>query len=130
MRRLVATFLVIVIGLGSSPVIVAAEKTAAQDAQANGQSTLGEVPFGSLPQEAQDMLVLIKHGGPFPYSRDGIIFRNRERLLPEKPRDYYHEYTVPTPGAKNRGGRRIIAGRNGEYYYTGNHYRSFEVIRE
>ena len=89
-----------------------------------------ETRLGALPLEARDTLALIKAGGPFPYARDGAVFGNRERLLPKRERGYYREYTVKTPGARDRGARRIIAGRGGEYYYTDDHYRSFKVIRE
>jgi ribonuclease T1 len=76
-------------------------------------------------------LALIKQGGPFPYpEKDGSIFGNRERLLPQKPKDYYREYTVKTPDSGDRGARRIVAGRGGEYYYTGDHYRSFRRVLE
>lgn len=93
-------------------------------------SALSEVALASLPQEARDTLVLIKKGGPFPYDRDGIVFGNFEKVLPKQARGYYHEYTVPTPGARNRGARRIIAGKVGEYYYTADHYQSFQRIKE
>ena len=75
---------------------------------------------------------LIERGGPFPSRRDGVIFGNFERRLPIRQRGYYHEYTVPTPGARTRGARRIIAGdtSHGEYYYTEDHYRTFWRIRE
>ena len=82
------------------------------------------------------MLARIHAGGPFGSSRDGVVFANRERLLPSHPRGYYAEYTVRTPGARTRGARRIIAGRgssddfrtSGEYYYTDDHYSSFRQI--
>ena len=70
-------------------------------------------------------LALIESGGPYPYDKDGSVFGNREGLLPKKPRGYYREYTVPTPGASNRGARRVVQGREGETYYTRDHYRSF-----
>lgn len=89
-----------------------------------------EINASDLPLEAQHMLQLIKIGGPFPYAKDGAVFGNREELLPQRPRGYYHEYTVKTPAAGNRGARRIISGNNGEYYYTDNHYGSFKRIRE
>lgn len=81
-----------------------------------------------LPPEAHEVLSRIASRGPFPYRQDGTVFGNREHLLPEKPRGYYHEYTVPTPGARTRGARRIVTGGNppSEYYYTGDHYRSFQ----
>jgi ribonuclease T1 len=91
---------------------------------------VSETRASALPAEARQTLALIKAGGPFPYQRDGSVFGNREGLLPERSRGYYREYTVKTPGAKDRGARRIVAGRGGEYYYTGDHYRSFQRIIE
>jgi len=85
---------------------------------------------GDLPPEAHDTLALIKAGGPFPYARDGVVFGNRQGLLPSQPRGYYREYTVRTPGARDRGPRRIVAGRRGELYYTDDHYRTFRRILE
>lgn len=84
----------------------------------------------SLPPEAVQTLRLIDSGGPFPYRRDGITFQNRERLLPERGKAYYREYTVPTPGEKTRGARRIITGGDPPevYYYTDDHYKSFQRI--
>lgn len=83
-----------------------------------------------LPPEAIETLALIQRGGPFPYRKDGTTFQNRERLLPAKPRGYYREYTVPTPGSRDRGARRIVAGGNPPevFYYTADHYSSFRQI--
>lgn len=67
----------------------------------------------------------IAAGGPFPHRRDGIAFANREGRLPPEPPGYYREYTVETPGAADRGARRIVTGRGGEAYYSHDHYRSF-----
>lgn len=80
-----------------------------------------------LPPAARDTLALIARGGPFPHRQDGVVFGNYEHRLPERPRGYYHEYTVDTPGARTRGTRRIITGGTPPevYYYTGDHYRSF-----
>lgn len=87
-----------------------------------------------LPVEAQKTLVLIKQGGPFAYAKDGVVFGNYEKQLPRQLRGYYHEYTVKTPGARNRGARRIVAGgdpvSSGEYYYTDNHYATFRRVKE
>lgn len=83
---------------------------------------------GALPREAFTTISLIESGGPFPYARDGIVFMNRERLLPQHPSGYWREYTVPTPGEADRGARRIIHGAGGEFYYTGDHYASFRRV--
>jgi ribonuclease T1 len=89
-----------------------------------------EIPVGALPIEARATLALIKAGGPFPYQQDGRAFGNRERQLPRQKPGYYREYTVRTPGVRDRGARRIVAGSGGEYYYTDDHYRSFKKILE
>jgi ribonuclease T1 len=89
-----------------------------------------EIAVERLPREARETLALIKAGGPFPYTKDGTVFNNREGMLPKRNRGYYREYTVKTPGAKNRGARRIVSGAPGEYYYTDDHYRSFKRITE
>lgn len=107
----------------ASSVVLARENGAAAGA-------INEIAYAALPPEAQQTLRSIRKGGPFPYQRDGVAFGNYERLLPQRPRGYYREYTVPTPGAKHRAARRIIAGRIGEYYYSDDHYRSFRRIRE
>jgi len=89
-----------------------------------------EVTLGDLPPEARATLDLIRAGGPFPHQQDGRTFGNREKLLPRRERGYYREYTVRTPGARDRGARRIVAGRDGDFYYTADHYRLFKRIRE
>jgi ribonuclease T1 len=91
---------------------------------------LSDSKISELPPEARATLARIKAGGPFPYQRDGAVFGNREGLLPKRNRGYYREYTVKTPGARDRGARRIVVGRDGEYYYTDDHYRSFRRIIE
>lgn len=92
-----------------------------------------EVALVKLPKEAQDLRVLIGKGGPFPYSRDGVVFGNREKILPMKPQGYYHEYTVRTPGAKDRAARRMVCGgpktTPDVCYYSDDHYQSFRRIR-
>ena len=89
-----------------------------------------EIEKKQLPKEAVETIALIKKGGPFPHQRDGVPFRNREKSLPARGRDWYREYTVKTPGAKDRGARRIVAGRDGTLYYTDDHYRSFKRVLE
>lgn len=88
------------------------------------------VALRELPPEARETLALIRQGGPFPYRKDGSTFGNFEKRLPLQRRGYYREYTVPTPGARDRGARRIVTGRSGEAFYTADHYRSFQRIRE
>jgi len=97
---------------------------------------LAPVPAGSgapaagLPPEAVETLRLIERNGPFPHRQDGTVFQNRERLLPDRPRGYYREYTVRTPGARDRGARRIVTGGDPPevWYYTEDHYRSFRPL--
>ena len=95
--------------------------------------TLAEVALADLPKEARDVHALVGKGGPFPFDRDGVVFGNREKLLPAKAGGYYHEYTVRTPGVKGRGGRRLVCGGPAQFpdacYYTHDHYRSFRKIR-
>ena len=87
--------------------------------------SLAAVALSSLPAPARHAVTLIESGGPFPYTRDGVVFRNAEHHLPAREVGYYHEYTVLTPGEADRGARRIIVGTGGEYYYTADHYASF-----
>ncbi|WP_028803673.1 ribonuclease domain-containing protein [Streptomyces sp. 142MFCol3.1] len=94
-------------------------------------SWAGDLPTvaeSRLPAEARRTLVLIDRGGPFPYAKDGAVFGNFERLLPRHERGYYHEYTVPTPGERDRGARRLVTGLHGEVYYTDDHYESFRAV--
>lgn len=86
------------------------------------------IAVADLPAEARETLRLIQEGGPFPHARDGMVFGNREGLLPRAPRGSYREYTVRTPGRRDRGARRIVKSDNGEFYYTADHYRSFRRI--
>lgn len=90
--------------------------------------TMATVAVGDLPPEARTTIGLIASDGPFPYRQDGVVFQNRERQLPREPSGYYHEYTVKTPGSRDRGARRIIKARDGTLYYTSDHYRSFRRI--
>ncbi|GAB5078742.1 guanyl-specific ribonuclease [Arthrobacter sp. AD-310] len=93
-------------------------------------SGLPSIPESSLPAEGRRVLALIRAGGPFQYSQDDQAFGNFERILPRRDRGYYREYTVPTPGERDRGARRIVAGDGGEKYYTDDHYESFRFIAE
>lgn len=92
-------------------------------------TAVGRVCYGDLPSQAHDTLDLIAQGGPYPYSQDGGVFQNRERILPAQSTGYYHEYTVRTPGSSTRGARRIVTGEDHqEDYYTADHYASFDLV--
>lgn len=121
-------------GAASSTVAVAAPACAAVAREVPGAAVSGlEVrPLCALPPEAATVWAQIRAGGPFRYDRDGVTFANREALLPARRSDFYREYTVPTPGAADRGARRLVtggaAGPDQELYYTGDHYTSFVVV--
>lgn len=95
---------------------------------------LGSIQARNLPPEAQQTIELIRQGGPFPYEKDGSVFGNYEKVLPQQKRGYYREFTVKTPYARNRGAKRMVAGGEKrsprEYYYTADHYRSFKRVIE
>ena len=97
---------------------------------ATGKNAIGIIAVAELPAEARDTLRAIKQGGPFAYDRDGVVFKNYERILPKQPRGYYREYTVKTPGVRHRGARRIVCGLPVECYDSADHYQSFKRIRE
>ena len=91
------------------------------------------VEFKQLPAQAQEVMGLIATGGPFKYDKDGTVFGNRERILPNEKRGFYREYTVKTPGERTRGARRIICGglqptAPDACFYTDDHYSSFRKI--
>ncbi|MFJ2161701.1 MULTISPECIES: ribonuclease domain-containing protein [unclassified Streptomyces] len=93
-----------------------------------GTTATGTVELSQLPAEARRTVALIDQGGPFPYAKDGVVFGNYEKLLPRQKRGFYHEYTVSTPGSRDRGARRIVTGQDGEIYYTDDHYKSFRTV--
>ncbi|MGW6263204.1 ribonuclease domain-containing protein [Streptomyces sp. NPDC055085] len=93
------------------------------------EASVGSICYGALPSQAHDTLDLIDAGGPFPYSQDGVVFQNREGVLPSRSSGYYHEYTVITPGSSTRGARRIVTGEETqEDYYTADHYVTFDLV--
>lgn len=89
------------------------------------------LPFDDVDRinEVNKTLDRIESGRPFKHAQDGTTFRNREGKLPgHKDPDYYREYTVETPGSRDRGARRIVRGTGGETYYTDDHYKNFIQI--
>ncbi len=129
-----ATYLLLLVALAVASLVVAPPDAWSRSRFA--PRAVATMPASALPVEGRQVLAAIEAGGPFAYRRDGIVFANREGLLPPRPRGYYAEYTVPTPGAGTRGARRIIAGKGGtgdvrtsdEYYYSDDHYQSFRRI--
>lgn len=120
------------LALALAPVVAAARNT--QPEAPVGQAA-AVVALTELPRQAQETHRLIRQGGPFPYEKDGTVFFNRERLLPQESRGYYREYTVRTPGVRHRGARRIVCGGRvptvpDSCYYTDDHYASFRRIVE
>jgi ribonuclease T1 len=116
------------IGTGSEVVRQVEERVDDLGPPRASQSGLPVILYEDLPPEAHDTLTLIEQDGPFPYDRDGIVFENREGILPDEDYGYYHEYTVITPGENDRGARRIVTGEDGEFYYTDDHYDSFSEV--
>jgi ribonuclease T1 len=122
---------VLVAMIALAALLLPAQQAAARgDPPPAARGQIAEVAVADLPVEARRTLALIRKDGPFPYDRDGIVFNNREKLLPLRERGWYREYTVVTPGVRHRGARRIVAARSGEFYYTEDHYASFRRIRE
>lgn len=114
--------------------LLVASAIAAAATAAAARSSAGTVEAAALPREARETLANVRRGPPFPYERDGVTFGNRERLLPGKPKGYYREYTVRTPGERTRGARRIVCGGKPRApdacWYTDDHYQSFRRILE
>ena len=111
----------------------AAVTTAAQARTTDNPGQGAAVALATLPLQAQATYRLVLSGGPFPYPKDGVVFGNRERQLPRKARGFYREYTVKTPGSRDRGARRVVCGgeppsRPEVCYYTDDHYASFSRI--
>ena len=105
----------------------------------SGALAASDINLVALPKEGRATHALILKGGPYPYPKDGVTFGNFEGSLPKKQRGYYREFTVPTPGAKNRGARRIVCGAESREWrnnapaacwYTGDHYQTFQKIKE
>ena len=97
------------------------------------EAPVSSVALADLPSQGRETYALIRAGGPFPFEKDGVVFFNRERLLPKQPRGYWREYTVKTPGVRHRGARRIVCGgmprTPDTCYYSNDHYASFKEIQ-
>ncbi len=115
----------IFLGVLGSPILVQARQT-------GSTGNTSSLSIAELPRQGVETYEKIHQGGPFPYEKDGVVFGNRERLLPAEKRGYYREYTVKTPGSSNRGARRIVCGgqpkKPDACYYTADHYSSFRRI--
>ncbi len=125
--RLLISCLVVVASMASTVSVHARQEAA--------PAGTAQIRLADLPPQGQSTYQKILQGGPFPYEKDGTVFGNRERLLPRQQRGYYREYTVATPGARNRGARRIVCGGvqpkvPDGCYYTSDHYASFRRIVE
>ncbi len=125
------------LALATSLVVLAAPPVKAFTRQGDAETQAAQrgqvIALSELPVQAQDVHRRIHEGGPFRYSKDGSVFGNRERLLPRRPRGFYREYTVPTPGERDRGARRIVCGgkevqQPETCFYTRDHYASFKQI--
>ena len=117
-------------GIGAAAAVLSALLVGGTVATATPASAaVGSICYSALPSQAYDTLDLIATNGPFPYSQDGVVFRNQEGVLPSQASGYYHEYTVKTPGSSTRGARRIVTGKKTqEDYYTSDHYVTFNLI--
>lgn len=116
----------LLVGASVVPLSVHAKQTVVNDA-------LATIKVAELPQQGQQTYERIHQGGPFPYEKDGTVFGNRERLLPAAKRGFYREYTVKTPGSRDRGAKRIVCGGQTKApdacFYTADHYSSFRRIQ-
>lgn len=126
-RRLALGCLLLAIGTLSTSLVQARSQADRQT-----ENSLASVRVAQLPRQGQETYEAIRKGGPFLYDKDGMVFGNRERLLPAQKRGYYREYTVTTPGSRDRGARRIVCGGPSRTpnacYYTADHYASFRQI--
>jgi ribonuclease T1 len=117
---------------GPGPVASSGASTRPGSTAATGRDPVSGLPLvdlAALPREARQTVALVERGGPFPYRRDGVVFENRQRVLPRQAPGYYREYTVPTPGSDDRGERRLVSGDQAELFYTDDHYLSFVRVR-
>jgi ribonuclease T1 len=131
----IAGAVLIVGGFGVFPAGAFARDYSSGMASGNGSAQVqGSIAESAMPREAVATLSAIAAGGPYPFEKDGVVFGNYERLLPPHRRGFYHEYTVPTPSARNRGARRIVCGgplkRTDNCFYSDDHYASFKRIVE
>ena len=85
----------------------------------NMGNALFAIDYDQLPIEAHATIQLIIDRGPFPYPADNTEFRNNFQDLPN---GQYREFTVVTPGCRNRGARRVIARQTGMLFFTACHY--------
>lgn len=120
--------------VGAAFVLSPSLADARRSAPESVETVAATVALSELPREGRSTYTLILRGGPFAHDKDGTVFGNRERILPRQSRGYYREYTVRTPGSRDRGARRIVCGGEPQQpdacYYTSDHYSSFRKIIE
>ena len=116
--------------LFAMPLALVSVQTYADVFGSNNDRGMQIIAVSALPLEGRETLHLIKRGGPFLYAREGVIFSNFEKRLPKRQRGYYREFTVKTPGIRNRGARRIVCGQPVECYYSADHYQTFRRVME
>ena len=123
---------VVRLALSAVMVVLGISSTTVHAREWNAAEVQTSIALSALPPQGQDIYQRIRQGGPFTFEKDGVVFGNRERLLPTNKRGYYREYTVKTPGARHRGTRRIVCGGPATVpdacYYTADHYASFRKI--
>lgn len=132
-----AVTLVLLAGMGAAAVALSGwvAQVGTPEYEQKPASAPESVELGGLPVQGQQVMAQIRSGGPFRYEKDGTVFGNRERLLPNRARGYYREYTVPTPGVNHRGAKRIVCGGQRQAlpdacFYSEDHYGSFRLIRQ
>jgi ribonuclease T1 len=127
--KLALTSVLLAAAVGVTPLAQAKSRT-----DRPAESSAATMGVAELPREGRQTYELIRQGGPFRYDKDGAVFGNRERILPAEKRGFYREYTVTTPGSRDRGARRIVCGGPARSphacYYTADHYASFRKILE
>jgi ribonuclease len=71
----------------------------------------------------------IRRGKKLEHRNDGSFFGNRERRLPKGgDREFYREFVHKMKGISFPGPQRVIIGKDGSVWYTGDHYATFVQV--